>query len=135
MNETCLFCKIIRGEIPCYKVYEDDDVLAFLDLNALTEGHTLIIPKKHYDNIFDIPEETLANISKVAKKLSIMYKEKLNCDGINIINANDKSAHQSIFHYHMHIIPRKNNDGIDLDFHGVLRTEEELTETLKKIKN
>ena len=135
MNETCLFCKIIRGEIPCYKVYEDDDVLAFLDLNALTEGHTLIIPKKHYDNIFDIPEETLANISKVAKKLSIMYKEKLNCDGINIINANDKSAHQSIFHYHMHIIPRKNNDGIDLDFHGVLRTEEELNKTLKKIKD
>jgi len=133
--EDCLFCKIIKGEIPCYKVYEDENILAFLDVNAVAEGHTLIIPKTHYENVFDIPEETLANISKVAKKLSILYKEKLNCEGINIINANGKSAHQSVFHFHMHLIPRKNNDGINLDFHGVSRTKEDLNKILEKIKN
>jgi histidine triad (HIT) family protein len=134
-SETCIFCKIIKGEISCKKVYEDETVLAFLDINGITEGHTLVIPKEHYTNIFDIPEESLSNIIKVVKKLSVLYKEKLGCDGINVVNANDKSAHQSVFHYHMHIIPRKENDGIDLDFHGVSRTNEELDKVLEKIKN
>ena len=135
MENDCIFCKIIKGEIPCKKVYEDNDVLAFLNINGLTEGHTLVIPKQHYVNIFDIPEEILTKIAKVAKKLSLQYKEKLPCSGVNLLNANESCAHQCVFHFHLHIIPRNENDGVDLDFHGQQRIPAELDAVLQKIKN
>ena len=133
--EDCIFCKLAKGELPCKKVYEDETIIAFLDLNALTEGHTLIISKEHYTNVFDIPEDVLADIIKLTKKLSILYKEKLGCDGVNILNASDKSAHQSVNHFHIHLIPRRNNDCIDLNFHGFARSNEELNKILEKIKS
>jgi histidine triad (HIT) family protein len=112
--EDCLFCKIVQKEIPCHKIYEDDNCLAFLDINPVSEGHTLVITKKHYSNLMDIPEKELENLILVVKKVSELLKAKLNKTGINIINSSGKSAEQEIFHIHFHIVPRENNDDLKL---------------------
>lgn len=108
---NCIFCKIVSGEIPAEKVYEDNETLAFLDLNPVNIGHTLVLPKKHYTNLYDTPDETLAHIAPVIKKLSIAIKKALNADGINIEMNNDGVAGQLLFHTHIHIIPRFEGDG------------------------
>ncbi|MDR3215572.1 MAG: HIT family protein [Bacilli bacterium] len=108
--ENCLFCKIISNEIPAYKIYEDDDFLAFLDISQTTKGHTLVIPKKHYRNIYDVDEDTVAKIHQLAFKLAKQITKKLNAQGVNILNNNEAIAGQTIFHYHVHIIPRYRDD-------------------------
>ena len=113
--EECLFCKIIKGEIQSFKIFENDLVFSFLDINPLTKGHALVIPKKHYENIFDIPEDELKEIISVAKKLAGMIKEKLNADGVNLMNASGEAAEQSVNHFHLHIIPRYKNDGLEMN--------------------
>ncbi len=109
----CIFCKIIAGEIPSYKVYEDDNVLAFLDITQGTKGHTLIIPKKHIKNIYELDEETIFNVFKVVPMISKALKKAFNPIGLNIINNNDQ-PHQSVFHFHIHLIPRYEDDGMIL---------------------
>lgn len=109
----CVFCKIINKEIPCYKIFENDYVLAFLDIANDFEGHTLVIPKKHYVNIFDTDVLYLQEVIKAVQLISNYYKY-LGYSGVDIINANGKDAQQSVFHLHFHIIPRKQNDGIDV---------------------
>ena len=104
----CLFCKIVNGEIPSLTIYEDDIVKVFLDINPHSNGHSLIIPKKHYTNLSDIDEDTLAYINNVAKKLYPKLKEKLNCDGLSLCQNNDFG--QEVKHYHLHLIPRKKDD-------------------------
>ena len=112
MTNDCLFCKIIKGEIPSNKVYEDDYAFAFLDINPSTEGHTLIIPKKHYQNITDIPAEDLSNfmqsLQKVAKGLLKFG------NGLNILQNNGETAGQLVFHLHFHLIPRREGDGVSI---------------------
>lgn len=112
--KDCLFCKIVRGEIPSQKVYEDDDVFAFLDISLATRGHTLIIPKEHYENIFDISEETLAKIAKTAKKLALDFEDKLGADGYNLVHSSKSAAQQEVDHFHLHLVPRYVGDKIDL---------------------
>ena len=109
----CIFCKIVTGEIPSYKVYEDDNVLAFLDITQGTKGHTLIIPKKHIKNVYDLDEQTIFNVFKVVPMISKALKKAFSPIGLNIINNNDK-PHQSVFHFHIHLIPRYENDGMEL---------------------
>lgn len=109
----CIFCKIISGEIPSYKVYEDDHVLAFLDITQGTKGHTLVIPKKHFNNVYDLDEETVFHVFSVVPKLANALKETFQPIGLNIINNNDKPL-QSVFHFHIHLIPRYENDGMKL---------------------
>ncbi len=111
MGNTCLFCKIISGEMPSAKVYEDSIVLAFLDLNPVNIGHTIIVPKAHHINLYETPDSTLAQMMIAAKKISIAIKSALNTDGINIEMNNDPIAGQIIFHSHLHIIPRFSGDG------------------------
>ncbi len=106
----CIFCKIINNEIPSYKVYEDDNVLAILDISQITYGHTLVIPKDHYENIFDIKESSLLNITKVVNNLSKKYKEVFNVDGVNIFNNSGSIAGQEVNHFHFHIVPRYNKE-------------------------
>lgn len=130
MEKDCVFCKIIEKKIPSNKVYEDDHILAFLDVNPCSEGHTLIIPKEHYENIYDIPEEILSKITILAKKLAIIYKEKLNIENINILNSNGKYAQQEVLHYHMHLIPRKKDDSRIFTW---TKKEVENTKLLEKI--
>ena len=111
--DDCIFCKIIKGEIPSYKIYEDENTYAFLDIAGDVDGHTLVIPKKHCTNILDCDSKTLGFVMDTVKKISNHYVNNCGYNGVNIINANDKSAQQSVFHLHFHIIPRKNEDGID----------------------
>lgn len=111
----CIFCMIANGEIPSYKVYEDDNFLAFLDITQTTMGHTLVIPKKHSKNIFELDEEDAKGIMSVVKKVSILLKESLNPIGLNIVNNNEKPL-QSVEHFHIHLIPRYENDKFDVMF-------------------
>jgi len=112
MND-CIFCKIIKGDILSFKVYEDDFVFAFLDISPATRGHTLIIPKDHYENILDIPNDLLNKISEVSKKLALKYEDLLKADGFNILQSSKEHAQQEVNHYHMHLIPRYEGDKID----------------------
>ncbi len=110
--EECIFCKIVSGNIPAYKVYEDKETLAFLDINPVHEGHTLVIPKDHFENIYSIPPETLARLTLTTQKMAVAVKNAVEADGINIIMNNEKDAGQIVFHAHFHVIPRKHNDGL-----------------------
>ena len=112
--EDCIFCKIIKGEIPSEKIYENERVLAFLDIAPVNIGHTLVIPKEHYANIFETPEETLTEMLKVTKKVGIAIKTQMRADGVNININNDSAAGQIVFHLHIHIIPRLKDDGFSM---------------------
>lgn len=101
----CIFCKIVNGEIPSKKIYEDENIFAFLDIQPKSAGHTLVIPKKHFENIYDIPENTLCEVMKVVKILSKRINERLSPNGIYVRQNNGESVGQSVFHYHVHIIP------------------------------
>ena len=109
----CIFCKIINGEIPSYKIYEDENTYAFLDIADDAEGHTLVIPKKHYENVMEIPSEELNNVMSTVKKIANHYVDNCGYTGVNIMNASGVDAQQSVFHLHFHIFPRKENDGLN----------------------
>ena len=102
----CIFCKIVNGEIPCYKVYEDAEVLAFLDISQTTKGHTLVIPKEHFDNIYDIDPEVLGKAVQVGQKVIKHATKVLGCQGYNLLQNNGEVGGQTVFHFHMHLIPR-----------------------------
>ena len=114
----CVFCKIINNEFSSYKVFEDDLCIAILDLSQATIGHTLVIPKKHLENIFDIDDETISHLHMVAAKIAKHYKKVIsNLKGINILNNNGEKAGQTVMHYHLHIIPRYDDDDLgDMKF-------------------
>ncbi len=119
-NQGCIFCKIVEGEVPAHKVYEDDDFLAFLDANPKSEGHTLVIPKEHYEDIFDIPEDVLRGlIGRVKKVAEMIVGSDLKPDGFWLRQSNGKAAGQVVFHFHIHIIPayetRSEFDETDLE--------------------
>jgi Diadenosine tetraphosphate (Ap4A) hydrolase and other HIT family hydrolases len=129
----CIFCKIVNGDIPCYKIYEDLDTLAFLDIADDLYGHTLVIPKKHYKNILDIDNDVLNKVMSTVKKVSNHYVNDLGFDGVNLMNANEEEAQQSVFHLHFHVLPRKKDDNLDLwPLHGNLGNDlSEVCENLK----
>ena len=104
--EDCIFCKIVKGEIPCFKVYEDDKVLAFEDINPISEGHTLIIPKKHALNLWEIPAEDLAAIHLASQKIVHALKDALNPVGVAVLQLNGRGVNQVVMHYHLHLMPR-----------------------------
>jgi histidine triad (HIT) family protein len=112
----CSFCKIIAEKSPSHKIYENENVLAFAPLqeHIIARGHMLVIPKKHYADIYDIPNAELHRLMDTIKIISQKLKEKYNADGVNILHASGKAAQQSCFHFHIHLIPRYHNDGLDL---------------------
>ena len=111
--EDCIFCKIIKGDIPSYTIYEDDLVKAFLDVNPNTNGHTLLIPKNHYKDISEIPDAVISHSFTIIKeKLYPLLKEKLNCSGLTICQNNEYG--QEVKHYHIHLIPRYENDNLEV---------------------
>ena len=113
MKNDCVFCAIAAGEIPCFKVYEDELVLAYLDINPFSEGHTLVIPKAHTTGLLDTPEETLAALLARVKKVAAHLKSALGCDGFHILQNNGAAAGQTVGHIHFHIVPRRNGDPIE----------------------
>lgn len=125
----CIFCKIVNNESPSYTVYEDDMVKVFLNIAPSTDGHLLVVPKKHYTNLVDIDEEVLNHINIVAKKMYELLKERLNCDGLTISQNNDYG--QEVKHYHMHLTPRYNGDGLDVIYKKEKKDIKEVFELLK----
>lgn len=114
----CIFCKIIAGHIPCVKVYEDDQTLAFMDINPRSDGHCLIVPKTHAPTFFDIQERDLMAVMATAKKVAMAIKETMAPDGMIVYQLNGRVALQIVDHYHLHLVPRWENDGVDLT-HGL----------------
>lgn len=110
-SNECIFCKIVSGEIPCAKVYEDEYTLAFLDIAPHNKGHTLVITKKHYETILDTPDKEIANLAVATKKVAAGVFDATDCGGININQNNFKIAGQEVMHIHNHIIPRFKKDG------------------------
>ncbi len=110
----CIFCNIISGEIPSYKVYEDDNFYAFLDISQATYGHTLVVPKQHFENLFAMPDFLLEKMLILVRDLASKIKTATNCKGINILNNNGEAAGQSVHHFHIHIIPRYDNDNFSI---------------------
>jgi histidine triad (HIT) family protein len=113
--KDCIFCKIVKGEIPSDKIFENDKVFSFLDISPISKGHTLVIPKKHYENVFDISEAELKEIILIVKKLSDKIRKDFKAQGINLFNASGRVAEQSVFHFHFHIIPRYENDDLEIN--------------------
>jgi len=113
---ACIFCKIGKGEIKSWKIYENEGVFAFLDVNPVNEYHTLVIPKNHYENIFDIPEDALKDLMAVVKKIVKLFNSKLGIRNVQIINSSGSEAQQDVFHMHFHIVPRNLNDNQDIEW-------------------
>lgn len=137
MAEECIFCKIVSGELPSYKVYEDEDVLAILDTTPVAKGHTLVLSKKHYVDVFDVDYQVLEKIAVVAKELSIKMKNDLGVDGVNWHNSSGVYAEQRVMHFHVHVVPRRKDDKICFDCVVLGRTDvtkEEFEEAASKIK-
>ena len=130
---NCIFCKIIKGEIPSFKIYEDEHTYAFLDIAKDVDGHTLVIPKKHVCNVLDWDEETLKHVVTTVKKISNHYVDNCKYEGVNILNATGESAQQTVMHLHFHIIPRKSNDNVDAwpHFDGAKNEVDEMHQFLK----
>ena len=113
----CIFCQIVSGQIPSSKVYEDEEVLAFLDTTQVTTGHTLVIPKKHYRNVLEMDAEAASSLFAPVPKIAKQLQEKLGASGVNIINNNEEAAGQTVFHTHVHLLPRFDaTDGLKLTF-------------------
>jgi len=112
----CVFCKIVAGEIPSKKVYEDDDIIAILDLSQAQKGHTLVIPKKHFDTFLDADTKTAMHVAEVCQSLAIKIKNNLHADGVNILNNSYEAAGQTVMHMHVHIIPRYKDDDLQINF-------------------
>lgn len=115
--DNCIFCRIANKEIPGKIIYEDDICVAFLDLSQTTNGHTLVIPKKHFKNFLEVDDDTLAHMIKVTKDIANKIVTKLNANGVNILTNANEVAGQTVMHFHLHIIPRyDNNDQIEINF-------------------
>ena len=127
-DNNCIFCKIAAGEIPSKTIYEDDKFRVILDLGPATKGHALILPKNHYANLYELPEETAGDVMKLAKKMATVMTEKLGCQGFNLMQNNGETAGQTVFHFHMHLIPRYENDGQEINWKLGSPTQEELEE-------
>ena len=115
-DPDCIFCKIVAGEIPCFKIAEDDRTLAFLDINPANPGHALVIPKAHAANVFEIGTDDLAAVAAMAKRVASAVRDALAPAGINLVQANGPGAAQSVPHFHFHVVPRGDDDGLPLNW-------------------
>ena len=135
-DNNCIFCKLANGEIPTNAIYEDDDFKVILDASPASKGHALILPKEHYANIYEIDEELLAKASRLAKKIITHEKEILKCDGYNVVQNNGEVAGQTVFHYHMHLIPRYASDDNTnvIEWKHKEFTDDEMAQICKEMK-
>ena len=114
MAEDCIFCRIVAGELPAHRVDEDEHTVAFMDLNPWTRGHALVVSRTHTPNLYEIDDEELARANAAARRLALRMRDRLGCDGINVLNSCEPAAWQTIFHFHLHVIPRYDDDPLEL---------------------
>ena len=126
MKEDCIFCKLANGVFPNNSIYEDEDFNVILDLAPATRGHALILPKQHADNLYELPDETAAKAFVLAKKLAKNMKDKLDCDGLNVVQNNGEAAGQTVLHFHLHLIPRYTSDAQKIAWNPLEVSAEEL---------
>jgi histidine triad (HIT) family protein len=131
-DNNCIFCKLANGEIPTNAIYEDDDFKVILDMSPATKGHALILPKEHFPDLYQVDDEIAGKAMKLAKKLAIVMTDKLQCDGFNLVQNNGEAAGQTIFHFHIHLIPRYNHDSVESLWSPGESTQEEL-EAIKNL--
>lgn len=134
MSENCIFCKIINNEVDCYKIYDDNDLIVILDKFPNNIGHSLIIPKKHVENIFELDDGLCEKILKTAKKVACGLKENLKADGVNILQNNNEAANQTVNHFHMHVIPRFFGDTVEIKWVNNKFSDNDFNLVLEKIK-
>jgi len=115
-DPDCIFCKIVAGAVPCFKLFEDPDTLAFMDINPVHDGHALVIPKTHYPTVFDIPPGAIAAAARIAARVATSVNAAVKPDGLNLIQANGPGAGQSVGHFHFHILPRWRGDGVAINW-------------------
>src|SRR3954466_9495295 len=133
-DPDCIFCKIVAGEMPARKVDEDEHPIAFLDLNPWTRGHSLVIPREHTRNLYEAPEETLHRTTVAAQRLALRMRDRLGCDGVNLLNSCEPAAWQTVFHYHVHVIPRYADDPLEVPTRPQRVEPEELAKVAAEIR-
>jgi histidine triad (HIT) family protein len=133
-HEDCIFCKVLAGEIPSERVYEDDHTVAVMDINPWTRGHAVVIPRKHAENLFEIEDSELEHVAVAAKRLATKMRDTLGCDGVNLLQSNGRAAWQTIFHLHMHVIPRYEDDPLRLPGQPLQPAEGELAEVAAELR-
>ncbi len=134
MKEDCIFCKIANGMISSTTIYENSDFKVILDVSPASKGHTLILPKEHFDNIFDMDADTAGKLFSLAAAVARALKQATNCDGMNIVQNNGEIAGQTVFHFHMHLIPRYEGDQVQVTWNPGTATQEELNEIAAAVK-
>ena len=133
-KEDCIFCKLANGEIPTNSIYEDEDFKVILDASPATKGHALILPKEHFDNIYEVDDSIAAKIFPLAKKLATAMTKKLGCDGFNILQNNGEAAGQTVFHLHIHLLPRYKDEKAILEWDHLEFSDEEMAEIRDSLK-
>lgn len=133
-KDDCIFCKIANGEIPSSTLYEDDDFRVFLDLAPASKGHALIVPKEHFDNLYELSDEKASKALVLAKKMISKMTAALNCDGFNVLQNNNECAGQTVYHFHMHLIPRYEGDDVGIKWTPGENTQEERDEIVNKVR-
>jgi histidine triad (HIT) family protein len=134
MADDCIFCKIVAGELPSHNVQEDEHTIAFMDINPWTRGHALVIPRNHSKNLYEVPEEDLAHTTSAAKRLALTMRDQLRCDGVNLLNCCEPAAWQTVFHMHMHVIPRYDDDPLKLPVPPQPADESELEQVARELR-
>jgi histidine triad (HIT) family protein len=133
-DPNCIFCKVLAGELPSEIVQEDERTVAFMDLNPWTRGHALVIPRDHSRDLYEVPDEDIAATAEGAKRLARTMKEKLACDGVNLLNCCEPAAWQTVFHFHIHVIPRYDDDPLELPTRPKQATPEQLAEIATELR-
>ena len=134
MPDDCIFCKIVAGELPAELVQEDEHTMSFMDLNPWTRGHALVIPRRHSKNLYEVADEDLCHTATAAKRLAERMRDRLGCDGINLLNACEPAAWQTVFHFHIHVIPRYVDDPLRLPVHPEQATRAELSAVAAELR-
>lgn len=133
-DEDCIFCKIVAGELPAEKVAEDEHTVAFMDISPWTRGHALVIPRAHSKNLYEISDDDLARTLQAAKGVASQMRDKLGADGVNLLNSCEPAAWQTVFHFHVHVIPRYHDDPLRLPGQPRQPEENELAEVASELR-
>jgi histidine triad (HIT) family protein len=134
MADDCIFCSIVAGDAPATIVDEDEHTIAFMDIHPWTRGHALVIPREHHKNLYEIDEQTLCQVMTAAKRLSLKVRDGLNADGVNLLNSTGRAAWQTVFHFHVHVIPRYEDDPLELPVRPQEGDPDEIKEIAEKLR-
>ncbi len=135
VKDDCIFCKLANGVFPTSSIYEDEDFRVILDKNPASYGHALVLPKQHFDNVYSMDDESAGKVYKVAARVARVMKKQLACDGVNILQNNEEAAGQTVFHFHMHVIPRYKGDDVNIGWNPREAEQSQLDTIVEKLKN